>query len=338
MTTSTNLPMDCQAADRPFEMLNGEQRDFPLVARPFALLSERYGLSIEEVMSCYCDWLDKGVMSRVGGVFHQAAGGASLLAAMAVPPHDLDRVADIVSQSPGVNHNYEREHVYNLWFVMTGQDAATVEAEMQALDAQTGYQALRLPMVRPYRIDLAFDLKEKAASHKPSNLSLQQVPAIAPADRALAALVEGGIAIVERPYDLWAKQLGWTSDQVCQKIQEWLATGVLRRFGNVVRHHELGFGCNAMTVFDVPQARVDEVGLALAQVPQVTLAYQRARAPGWNYNVYCMVHGTNREDVQAVIDQILHTLRLDDLPHAVLFSLRRFKQTGARRYRDAAHI
>lgn len=330
--------MGGQTVDRSFEMLNEEQRDFPLVARPFDLLAERYGLSPAEVMAFYRGWLDQGVISRVGGIFHQAAGGASLLAAMAVPPHDLDRVAEIVSQSPGVNHNYEREHTYNLWFVMTGKDAAAVEAAMQALDLQTGYQALRLPMVRPYRIDLAFDLKERAASHKPTNLSLQRVPAISPADRTLAALVEEGIAIVDDPYALWAKQLGWTTDQVCQKIQEWLTTGVLRRFGNVVRHHELGFACNAMTVFDVPQARVDEVGLALAQVPQVTLAYQRVRAADWTYNLYCMVHGKTREEVESVIDQIMRSQGLKDLPHAILFSLRRFKQTGARRYRDATHV
>ncbi len=319
-----------------FEMLNQQQRDFPLVERPFHLLGERYHLSADQVMACYRDWLASGVLSRVGGVFNQAAGGASLLAAIAVPSHDLERVAAIVSSHSGVNHNYEREHVYNLWFVMTGPNAAAVESAMQGLDAQTGYRALRLPMVRPYRIDLAFNLQGVVANHSPTATAAHAVPSIATQELPLAALAEEGLAIVEQPYAQWAQTLGWPPEAVMACIARWQALGVLRRFGNVVRHHELGFDCNAMTVFDISQDQVDAIGTALAQTPEVTLAYQRARAPGWNYNLYCMVHGTQREQVNAVIERMLETHNLRDIPHAVLFSLRRFKQTGARRYRHAA--
>lgn len=319
-----------------FEMLNQYQRDFPLVERPFEWLAERYQLPADHVMQHYREWLASGVLSRVGGVFNQAAGGASLLAAMAVPTHDLERVAEIVSSHPGVNHNYEREHVYNLWFVMTAPNANALETAMQELDTQTGYRALRLPMVRPYRIDLAFNLGGGLANHAPKPVSTHAVPVIPEQELPLAALVEEGLAIVDGPYAQWANALGWSTQAVIDCIARWVESGVLRRFGNVVRHHELGFDCNAMTVFDLPQDRVDSVGAALAQTPEVTLAYQRACAPGWNYNLYCMVHGTQREQVQAVIERLLDTHSLREVPHAVLFSLRRFKQTGARRYRHAA--
>ena len=324
-------------ASRAFAMLNHEQRGFPLVERPFEELSQRYDMAALDVMRCYTSWLGHGVLSRVGGVFHQAAGGASLLAAMAIPQEDLERAARIVSDHPGVNHNYEREHVHNLWFVMTGRDAWSMETAMRDLEMQTGYPALRLPMVRPYRIDLAFDLNGQSADHTPVPSGVQTVATVGIQDRPLAALVESGLPIVECPFEQWAVQLHQTPEYIRGRLRQWLDSGVLRRFGNVVRHHELGFDCNAMTVMDLPADRVDDVGMALAQIPEVTLAYQRARVPGWNYNLYCMVHGRQRSNVEAVVHQFLNAQGIRTEPHAILFSRRRFKQTGARRFVDAAH-
>ena len=138
---------------------------------------------------------------------------------------------------------------------------------------------------------------------------------------------------MEQPFDVWASQLGQPLPQVLATLQRWLQERTLSRFGVVVRHHELGFDTNAMTVFDVPANAVDRCGEALAQVPGVTLAYQRARAPGWPYNLYCMVHGRNRSAVLATVAQAIAQAQLHHVPHATLFSLRRFKQTGARRFR-----
>ena len=153
-------------------------------------------------------------------------------------------------------------------------------------------------------------------------------------ERPLAALVEAGLPLVPRPYDDWAEQLGASASDVLATLERWLRQGTLRRFGAVVRHHELGFDANAMTVFDVPDALVDGCGAALAQEPGVTLAYRRERAPGWPYNLYCMVHGRDRAAVAEVLDAAITRCGLEDHPRAVLFSRRRFKQTGARRFRS----
>jgi DNA-binding Lrp family transcriptional regulator len=85
----------------------------------------------------------------------------------------------------------------------------------------------------------------------------------------------------------------------------WLHSGALKRFGTIVRHHELGFDANAMTVFDVPDARVDACGEALAAEPGITLSYRRERAPDWPYNLYCMVHGRDREAVRDVLERVI---------------------------------
>jgi DNA-binding Lrp family transcriptional regulator len=329
------MDMACQPFSLKLMLLNDWQRDFPLVDEPFALVAQRCGSSTDAVLAGYQQLAREGALSRIGGVWAAGAGGAALLCAMRVPPDRLAAVAQQVSSHPAVNHNYEREHAFNLWFVATGRSAAAVEASVAAMERETGLQALRLPMRRVYRIDLGFDLKHNAtqprARHSETRAS---VPPVEEADAQLAALAEAGLPLTARPYDVWAQTLGSTPATVLQTLQRWVAHGTLRRFGVVVRHHEVGFDQNAMTVFDVPDAQVDACGAALARQAGVTLCYQRARAPGWPYNLYCMVHGRERAAVQAQIAQAMAQCALADYPHAVLFSRQRFKQAGGRYFRE----
>jgi len=314
-------------------LLNPWQRDFPLVREPYAVLAQQLGRSCAEVLQLLEELSERGALSRIGAVFNAHAGGAALLSAMAVPPERLQEVAAIVSAHPGVNHNYEREDRFNLWFVMTTCDEAALEQAMLGLERATGLEALRLRMVRPYRIDLGFDLRERTAGVPAPQREHKPRSAVARVDRALAALVEEGLPLIERPFDLWAETLGCVPETVLAKLQDWLDCGTLRRFGAIVRHHEFGFDANAMTVFNVPDAHVDERGHRLAQEAGVTLAYRRERAATWPYNLYFMVHGTDRQAVQAVIARVITHCGLAEFPHQVLFSRQRFKQTGARRFR-----
>jgi siroheme decarboxylase len=325
------VPSPISAGD--LALLNPWQHGFPLVREPFAHIAQALDLREADVLAA-CDRLQRtGAISRIGGVFAPGAGGAALLAAMAVPRDRLHEVAATMSAHPGVNHNYEREHAFNLWFVMTGRDATAVEAAMQMLERATGLPALRLRMQRAYRIDLGFDLRHSTAVRPMRAPSEARAEPIDAADQPLAARVEAGLPITARPFDVWADKTGCTVVDVLYKLQHWLDTGTLKRFGVVVRHHELGFSANAMTVFDVPDHLVDACGEALARQPGVTLAYRRERAAQWPYNLYCMVHGTDRALVQAVIDRVVPAAGLSGHRRAVLFSTRRFKQTGARRFR-----
>jgi hypothetical protein len=104
----------------------------------------------------------------------------------------------------------------------------------------------------------------------------------------------------------------------------------------VVRHHELGYDQNAMTVFDVPDDEVDACGAALARQPGVTLCYRRARADGWPFNLYCMVHGRERAAVRQLIEGATRAAGLQDRARELLFSGRRFKQQGASYFRHTA--
>jgi DNA-binding Lrp family transcriptional regulator len=317
-------------ASRTERLLNEWQRGFPLSNRPFAQVGQALAATETEAIELCGQLLARGAISRVGGVWAPGAGGAALLCAMAVPPDRLQAVASAVNALPGVNHNYEREHTLNLWFVLTGVDAAQLDQALAGIERATALPVLRMKMVRPYRIDLGFDLHRPARAHTAPH---QPAPRVAPEHRALAALVEAGLPLVPEPYAHWAARLGCTPAEVQRQLQAWLDAGTLRRLGLVVRHHEAGFAANAMTVFDAPDDAVDALGRRLAAQPGVTLCYRRERAAGWRYNLYCMVHGRSREATLALLHGAIAGAGLGALPREVLFSRRRFKQTGSRYFR-----
>jgi DNA-binding Lrp family transcriptional regulator len=132
------------------------------------------------------------------------------------------------------------------------------------------------------------------------------------------------------PYRRIAADLGIGQSAVMRRLASLSESGVISRFGLIVRHHELGFTANAMAVWDIDDARVDSVGERIAAFPFVTLCYLRQRRPPqWPYNLFCMVHGRERAATQRHVDEIAQGASIAARPHAVLFSSRRFKQRGA---------
>lgn len=317
--------------DAGFRLLNDWQRAFPLEPRPWAVLGQAVGLGEQAVIQFFRDAIDRGLVSRVGAVFAPNRLGASALVAMAVPPERLDEVAGRVSAEPGVNHNYEREHHFNLWFVIAAADEAALARSIERIERDTGCAAMRLPLLEEYHIDLGFDLAggpRRRPACAPVAAAVGPLPARV--RRVLGALQEG-LPLVADPYAEIARRLGQTEGAVIDAMAQALASGAIRRLGVVVRHHELGIAANAMCVWDVPDALVGDVGRRLASEAAVTLCYRRPRElPHWPYNLFCMIHGSAREAVLAARRGIGARLGLDAWPHAVLFSGRRYKQHGAR--------
>jgi len=154
-------------------------------------------------------------------------------------------------------------------------------------------------------------------------------------DRALIAAIQGGLPLVARPYAAIADRLGLSEATVIERLVALQAAGLIKRMGVVVRHRALGYRANAMVVWDIPDAEVERVGTLLAGETCVTLCYQRPRRlPEWRYNLFCMIHGRERDSVLRRLEQITAFHGLEKVPHTVLFSGRSFKQRGAH-YVDA---
>lgn len=313
-----------------FCLLNDFQRDFPLCSRPYAHLAERLGSTENQVIDRLRQMQAEGRVSRIGAVLRPGCFGVSTLVAMAVPETRLAEVALAVNAFPGVNHNYQREHHYNLWFVLTAADASALARVLAGIEVLAGVPALSLPMEKAYHIDLGFPLDGGRAPRSHTAAPVVGVT-LDSRQRCLLARLQDGLPLTAQPYLSMARDCATTESAVMQGIAGWLASGAISRFGIVVRHRELGFSANAMLVHDIADAEVDRVAAGLASEDAVTLCYRRPRSlPHWPYNLFCMIHGQCRDSVGRQIGQLRERYALAAVPHAVLFSQRCFKQTGAR--------
>jgi DNA-binding Lrp family transcriptional regulator len=149
-------------------------------------------------------------------------------------------------------------------------------------------------------------------------------------DRELIAAIQGGLPLVARPYAAIAARLGLHEDEVIVRLAALQQAGMIKRMGVVVKHRALGYNANAMVVWDIPDAEVAHIGALLAGETCITLCYQRPRRlPEWRYNLFCMIHGRERDSVLRRLEQIVALHGLEKFPHTVLFSGRSFKQRGA---------
>ena len=314
-----------------FRLLNDFQRNFPLCPAPFAELAAKLGVAEGAVLRMLEQLRREGKISRVGAVFAPKRIGASTLAAMAVPPEKLGRVAEAVNRFPEVNHNYEREHRYNLWFVVTAGSEGRLQAALGAIEQAAGYPILKLPLLQEYHIDLGFALDGKGDKQQTTARPFVAPTPLGELERRLVMALQEGLPLFIRPFSVLASRVGCDESEVLERIRHWCREGIIKRFGVVVRHHELGYTANAMLVQDIPDEAVGKLGETLAREPGVTLCYQRPRVlPDWPYNLFCMIHGQARVEVEAKIAELRERLHLAGHAYDVLFSLTRFKQTGAR--------
>ncbi|HEV2431597.1 MAG TPA: Lrp/AsnC family transcriptional regulator [Burkholderiales bacterium] len=150
-------------------------------------------------------------------------------------------------------------------------------------------------------------------------------------ERALVKATQAGLPLVPRPYEVLSKDLGINEAQLISLLQKMLADGRIRRIGAVPNHYALGYTANAMSVWDVADEAVDELGHAVGALPFVTHCYRRVRRlPDWPYNLFAMVHGRSRAETAAKIEVIRGTLDRFLRAADVLYSMRVLKKTGVR--------
>lgn len=332
------------------DIINNSQKGFPLTKQPYKTIAEQLAqvnivTNELRVFLAIDDLINQEVLSRVGPVFDHKKAGASTLAAIAVPTKDLDKIAGIVNQFEQVNHNYGREgssgqQKYNLWFVVTASNMLALNNTLANIELLTGLAVLVLPMEASYHIDLAFSINVTGVESPTSNQEAMQLDTVNKNDCtrlteiekiALRSAIEKGLPASLLPYRLIAQQLALTEQQVLMQISHWQEEGLIRRFGLVIKHRKLGYDANAMVVWNIPNDDMDGIAQRLAKCAPVSLCYQRPRRlPDWPYNLFCMIHGTDKNLVLQQISQITEQLGLELIEKDILFSFKAYKQHGAR--------
>ena len=150
-------------------------------------------------------------------------------------------------------------------------------------------------------------------------------------DRKIIQATQSGLPLVARPYDDIAQRLGLSSTDVISRMSAMQEQGIIRRIAAVPNHYALGYKGNGMTVWDVPDELITELGQQVGALGFVSHCYHRPRfLPDWPYNLFAMVHAHNRDEAMKLVAEIANLLGENDRGHDVLFSKRILKKTGMR--------
>ena len=224
-------------------LLDDWQRNFPVVERPFDVVGQELGLSGEDVIERLKAQHELGRVTRVGATCAPNSVSASTLAAIAAPDHRIEEVAEIIGSEPGVNHSYLREDDWNLWFVATGPDRAHVDATLAMIEKRSGLKVLDLRLVRPFNVDLGFQMKQPGAAVIPA--TPVDLSARKPGDREILQSLTEGLPLTERPYLELGEKLDRSEGDVMERISTLQDAGIIARLGVIVRHRALGWRSNA---------------------------------------------------------------------------------------------
>ncbi len=331
------------------ELLNALQWDFPLVPRPYAALAERLGNTEGELMERIRRVKDDGVLRQLSAIFDtRALGYGSSLVAAQVDPDRIDEAAAVISEHPGVSHNYKRNHDFNLWYTVAVPPGHRLEEHVDVLHRESGCDVTRiLPTLELYKIGVKLDMtgktkadaKSEVENHeRPERRPDMEAPELTDLEVAAVRAVQEDLPLVEEPFAIEAARIAEETGErvsagdVLDLIESFKERNLMRRFAAVMNHRKAGFKANAMGVWAVPDDRLDEVGPQMAGFAAVSHCYRRPTYPDWPYSVFTMVHARSARECEETIDAIREETGVDE--YCLLWSVKEYKKTRVQYFTD----
>lgn len=313
------------------EILNEIQWTFPLVSQPFHEIAKKFDISPEVVKERLKNLKKSGILRQLSAIFDtRRLGYKSSLVAMEIEPNKLEHVANQINRHPGVSHNYERNHQFNLWFTLATPPGSDLKSEVDKFKKIPGILKIRmLPTIKLFKIGVKLEMVEdkkhevKPTEEKKKIIDVKFEPT--EEDKKFIRELQKDLEITDRPFLKTSEKLGMSEEQIFDKLKHYEEIGVMRRFAAILRHRDAGFVANGMIVWKVPEQRIEEVGEKLGAFPQVSHCYQRPVYPDWPYNVFSMIHCKSQDEATEMAKEIQNQISVDE--YRILFSAREFKKT-----------
>ncbi|MBM3672723.1 MAG: Lrp/AsnC family transcriptional regulator [Actinobacteria bacterium] len=340
MTETVTIP-GLTEVDR--ELLNAVQWDFPLEPRPYAVLAERLGISEPKCRDRVGHVKQAGVLRQLSAIFDtRALGYGSSLVAAKIDPGRIDEAAAVMSAHPGVSHNYKRNHAYNLWYTIAVPPGDSLEEHVDVLHEKSGALITRrLPTLKLYKIGVKLDMTGKTAAdakaevlehERPERKEEMPAPDLSDTEIAAIRVVQEDLPLVEHPFAAQAEEIGCSEADVLSILASFKERKLMRRFAAVMNHRSAGYKANAMGVWAVPEAELEEIGPKMAGFARVSHCYKRPTYVDWPYSIFTMVHGMNARECEDTIAAIKDETGIDE--YDLLWSVKEYKKTRVRYYTD----
>ena len=302
-----------------------------MVTRPFDAIAKKFDTTPEIIKEKLNNLKEIGVLRQLSAIFDtRKLGYTSSLVAMEIEHDKLDYVASQINRHPGVSHNYERDHQFNLWFTLAVPPGADLNAELEKFNVLKGIKKVRmLPTLQLFKIGVKLDLVDDKKHEIAPTEEKKEIKNIkfepTEQDKDFIRELQKDMEIIDEPFVQAANNLGITEDELFAKMKHYESMGVLRRFAAILRHRQVGFTANGMIVWKVPEGRITSVGKTLGSFPQVSHCYERPTYDDWPYNVFSMIHCKTHDEAHDVAKTIQNQINVDE--YKILFSSREFKKT-----------
>jgi len=318
------------------EILLRVQKNFPLEIKPFAAIANELGLEEQEVISVIQDQKDQKIIRQTSAIFDtKSLGYKSSLVAFEIDEDKIDQAVEIINAHPGVSHNYERNHKFNIWFTMACSPESKIglDKTIDILAKLTKANAhIMLPTLKLFKISVKLDTtgkgdkKEKVA--KKEKIAIEMTPL----HMDVVKLLQNDIDIKSEPFEDIIKELDISYDKFFEIVDDLQKSGMMRRFASILNHRRAGFNANAMVVWDVDEKNGETIGKTAAEFSAVSHCYLRPKYENWQYNLFTMVHGKTKEETNAVISDM--EKEIDSKSHMPLYSSREFKKIRLKYFTD----
>ncbi len=309
-------------------LLSTIQKKFPLTQRPFAKIADELNSDEETIIRVLQEEKDKKIIRQISPIFDtKRLGYSSSLVSFKVKHEDIDKAVKAINAHPGVSHNYEREHPFNIWFTLAvppnsklgiNQTIEILAREAKAIDY------IVLPTLKLFKIAVRLNTtgdkrkKEKVKKAKVKDIKLT------PLHYKVIEESQNDIPIIKEPFKDTIDRLDISYDEFFKILNELKDAGVMRRFAGILNHRRAGFNANAMVVWDIDEKKSDEIGKKASEFSAVSHCYLRPKYPNWPYNLFTMIHGKTPQETNRIIKEIAS--EIEHFSRRPLYSTREFKK------------
>jgi DNA-binding Lrp family transcriptional regulator len=314
------------------EILSIIQKKFPLTEKPFLEIAKELNMSEDEVLNIIQSAKDEKIIRQTSAIFDtKSLGFKSSLVAFKVKEEDIDKAVEIINAHPGISHNYERDHDFNIWFTIAVEPNSKLglEKSVAILAKLTNAQdSIILPTLKLFKISVKLNTTGKDAKKEKVKKHVKKDIDLTPLHLEVIKLAQNDIEIVSEPFLHITKELDISYEKLFEILNELKDAGVMRRFASILNHRNAGFNANAMTVWDVDEKDGEEIGAKAAAFSAVSHCYLRPKYDNWPYNLFTMIHGKTKEETDGIIADIAS--EIEHKAKRPLYSTREFKKVRLR--------
>ncbi len=310
------------------EILSRIQKKFPLVARPFEVIADELGMSEDEVLAILQEQKKANVIRQTSAIFDtKRLGYISSLVAFKIAPQKISDAVKIINSHPGISHNYERNHDFNIWFTLAVAPNSkfglqkTVELLAKLTQAD---DFIILPTLKLFKINVKLNTTGKDEKKEEVKRVQHKEIELTPLHHSIIRYAQNDIEFVHEPFKKMVDAIGIDYDTFFGALDELQEAGVMRRFASILNHRKAGFSANAMVVWDVDEQNGEMIGEKAAAFSAVSHCYLRPKYPNWPYNLFTMVHGKSEEETNSIIEEM--AAEIEAKSHMPLYSSREFKK------------